>query len=61
MKKEGETLNKENIMLLNQLVKTLEEVGAKLEEFYDKKDIENFNKTKKFILGIQEKISEVVT
>lgn len=61
MEKEGETLNKENIMLLNQLVKTLEEVGAKLEEFYDKKDIENFNKTKKFILGIQEKISEVVT
>lgn len=60
MKKEGESLNREDIVLLNQLVKSLEKAGLKLEEAYEKKDNENLSKTKKFILKIQTKIAEVV-
>lgn len=53
-------MKKGDIPFLNQLVKALEEGELKLEEFYNKKDYENFIKVKKFILQVQEKISEVV-
>ncbi len=54
MIKEGE------ILLLNQLVKSLEEAQLRLEESYEKKDYENFEKAKKVILQAQRKISEIV-
>jgi len=56
----GEILSRDNIILLNQLVKSLEKAGLKLEEDYEKKDQENLSKTKKFILRIQTKIAEIV-
>lgn len=52
--------SRENISFLSQLVKTIEEAGLKLEEAYDKKDYESFSKSKKFVLEIQRKISEIV-
>ncbi|MBU2104385.1 MAG: hypothetical protein KKF67_01240 [Nanoarchaeota archaeon] len=45
--------------ILAQLGKSLEEAGLKLEETYNKKDYDNFNKAKKTLLQIQQKISEV--
>lgn len=60
MKKEGENFSKEDIPFLNQLVKSLEEAELKLEEAYEKKDYEKFNKSKKFMLEIQKQISEAI-
>lgn len=54
MIKEGE------IPLLNKLVRGLEEAQLRLEESYEKKDYENFEKAKKAILQTQRKISEIV-
>jgi len=53
-------MKKEDIPFLNQLVNTLEEAELKLEEAYRTKDYEKFNKSKKLMLQIQKKISEVV-
>lgn len=53
-------IQKEDIMFLNQLVKTLEEAELKLEEAYDEKDYESFNNVKKLIMQIQKKISGVL-
>ena len=53
-------VKREDIPFLNQLVKALEEAELKLEEAYEKKDYEDFNKSKKFMLQIQRKISEVI-
>jgi len=53
-------IKKEDIPFLNQLVKALEESGLKLEKSYEKKDYENFNKSKKFMLKIQKQISEMI-
>jgi len=53
-------VRKEDIPFLNQLVKALEEGELKLEKAYEKKDHEDFNKSKKFMLQIQRKISEVI-
>jgi len=52
--------SKEEIIFLNQLIKSLEETELKLEEYYEKEDVDNFNGAKKMILNIQKKISEVV-
>jgi len=60
MVERGEILSRDNIVLLSQLVKSLEEAGLKLEEDYEKKDQESLSKTKKFILKIQTKIAEIV-
>lgn len=53
-------MKKEDISFLNQLVKSLEEAMLKLEKAYGKKDYEEFNKSKKIMLRIQEKIQEMV-
>jgi len=53
-------MKKEDITFLNQLIKALEEAESKLEEAYDKKDYESFDKSKKLILQIQKKISEII-
>jgi hypothetical protein len=49
----------EDASLLRHLINSLDESEKKLEEFYEKKDPDNFNKTKKFILHINQKISEI--
>ena len=53
-------MKKEDIPLLSQLVKTLEESESKLEETYTKKDSDSFNNSKKFMLGIQKQISKIL-
>ncbi|MBA7683810.1 hypothetical protein ES703_92195 [subsurface metagenome] len=58
MNKEG--IFREDISFLNQLVETLEEAGLKLEDAYNKKDYENFNKSKKLMIQLQKEISEII-
>lgn len=50
----------EDASLLRHLISSIDEAEKKLEEFYEKKDTDNFNKTKKFILQINQKVSDVV-
>lgn len=51
---------KDDASILNQLIMSLEESESKLEAYYEKKDYDNFNKAKKFILILSKKISEVI-
>lgn len=60
MQKEGKIFRKEDVPFLNQLVKSMEEAESKLEKAYEKKDYNSFNESKKFILEIQKKISEIL-
>ena len=53
-------MKKEDLMFLNQLVKTLEESKSRLEKYYNEKDYRNFDNMKKFMLVILNKISEVI-
>ena len=53
-------MKKEDIPFLNQLVKSLEEAESKLEKAYEKKNYEEFNKSKKFMLKVQKQVSEVI-
>ncbi len=53
-------MKKEEIPFLNQLVKALEEAEETFEQSYKEKNYDMFNKSKKFILKVQEKIGEVV-
>ncbi len=57
MQEKGKNFRREEITFLRQLVDALEEAELKLEESYNKKDYESFNKLKKFILDVQRKIS----
>lgn len=50
----------ETISLLRQLVSSMDESERRLEDFYKEKDVDNFNKTKKFIVNIENKISEAL-
>lgn len=52
-------IKEEDTDVLAQLGKSLEEVGLKLEGSYNQKDYDNFNKAKRTLLQIQQKISEV--
>jgi len=49
-------LEKGELGILSQYIHALEEASNKLEEAYFEKNIESFNKIKKFILEIQSKI-----
>ena len=59
MQKEGKVSEKESIEYLNQLIRTLDESIMKLEIAYEKKDNASFDKLKKFILEIFNRISEI--
>lgn len=64
MAKEGESSSRkkaeEDASLLRHLVHSIEESERKLEEFYKKNKIEEFNKTKKAIIQLNEKMSEIL-
>lgn len=60
MKRGEDFIRKEDISMLNQLVESLEEAGLKLEEAYKNKDYRNFDNSKKIILQVQKRISEIV-
>ena len=53
-------MEKEDILFLNQLIKSLAEAEEMLEKSYAKRDYENFNKSKKTMLRIQKEISDAV-
>ncbi len=59
MQREGKIPKNNELEYLNQLISTLEGAVGKLEDFYEKKDYENFDKTRKFISNIFVKIAEV--
>ena len=49
-----------DISFLEQMAKSMEDFETELEKYYKLGDLENFNKTKKAMMKIQEKILEVV-
>lgn len=53
-------MKKEDNLFLNQLINSLEEASKKLEKAYEKKDYDNFDKSKKIMLKIQKEISEII-
>ncbi len=59
MQKEGKIPEKEGLEYLNQLIIALDESVSKLEDYYEKKDYENFDKMRKFIFKIFIKIEEI--
>jgi hypothetical protein len=60
LRKKRKIFSEEEVIFLKQLVDVLEEAGLKLEETYNKKDYESFDKLKKFILEVQGKISDMI-
>lgn len=53
-------MKREEILFLNQLVKSLRDASENLERAYEKKDIDKFNKSKKIMLKIQREISDIL-
>ena len=49
----------EEISNLNQLVKTLEDAFEKLRKAYEKRDPENFNRSKAILIQTQRRIFEI--
>jgi len=50
----------EEISFLRQLIRSLEDSIMNLEKSYEKKDFDNFNKSKKMMLKIQKEISDMI-
>ncbi len=53
-------MEKDNIIFLNQLIESMEEAEKILESSFKEKDAEKFNKSKRFILDVQEKIEGIL-
>ncbi len=53
-------MKESDIPALSQLIKTLEQTEPKLEESYNKKDADGFNKAKKLMIKIQGQISKMI-
>ena len=53
-------LQRDEITFLNQLVKSLEEAESSLENAKNTNDYEKFNKSKRMMLHIQKKISDIL-
>ena len=64
MKEEGDKSSKdkisEQVLQLRQLIGSLDDSEKKLGEFYKKNKPDDLNKTKKFILQINSKISDIL-
>jgi hypothetical protein len=52
-------MKKEEILALNQIIKSMMENSKDLENAYIKRNIENFNKAKKTMLILQRQIAEI--
>lgn len=50
----------EDAITLRHLVISLDESEKKLEEFYKRNKVDDFNKTKKAVIQLNEKISEIL-
>jgi len=53
-------IDSDDIQILAQLIEALNDSAIRLEEYYGKRDIENFNKSKKALLDFQKKIAEML-
>ncbi len=53
-------MKKEDVEMLGQMAKSLEEASDVLDDSYKKGDAQRFNQSKKLILQIQNKISEII-
>jgi hypothetical protein len=53
-------MKKEESSFLNQLIFSLEEAERNLEKYYQRRNYEKFNETKKIMLRIQNEISNIV-
>lgn len=53
-------IKKEELSFLSQLISSFEEASVKLEEAYEERNHENFNKIKKFMMEIQKRISDII-
>jgi hypothetical protein len=51
----------ENIQIMAQIAEAMNDSLKKLENYYEKRDIENFNKSKNAILGFQKQIDKILT
>jgi len=49
-----------NLQILAQLIEAMSEASKKLEYYYENRDIENFNLSKKAVLDFQKKIEEML-
>ena len=49
-----------SVIVLNQMIKSLEEAGVKLEQSYKSQNVNDFEKSKKLILQLQKQINEVL-
>lgn len=59
-KEEEKTMKIEDAQILWQLADTMEEIVKKMEQNYGKRDLENFEKSKKALLELQKQIKEVL-
>lgn len=50
----------EDSSMLKHLVNSMSDTESKFEEFYQKKDVDNFNKTKRFILQLNKRITDAL-
>ena len=50
-------MEKEDVAFLKQLIESLEDSGKKLENAYNKRDANEFNKIKRFMLELQGQIA----
>ena len=53
-------MKKEDIPLLGQIIDAVEEAELDLERYYEEKNHEKFNKSRKFILYMHNKIYEIL-
>ncbi|VVB82358.1 Uncharacterised protein [uncultured archaeon] len=53
-------MKRDEVLFLNQLIKSLEDAEKRLEISYKRKEYENFNQSKKIMLRMQEEISEII-
>ncbi len=53
-------MKKEDVIILNQLVRAMTESALTLEEAYKRNDFERFSESKKIMLNIQRKINEML-
>ena len=53
-------MNKDDVLFLSQMVKSLEDASEKLKTAYEKEEYTKFNNSKKLILKLQEEIDNLL-
>ncbi|MBU4086865.1 MAG: hypothetical protein KKB21_04800 [Nanoarchaeota archaeon] len=50
----------EEVQILTQLVSAMDEAVKKMEDYYDKRDLANFENAKKSVLSFQKQIAQLL-